>query len=74
MGDISSAATAVAVHEADTLLDLLQMPIVVDKKDVAAAPSTGPVSISSDNGERSTDGSTDLLNTYSILSPPTLGA
>lgn len=58
-------AAAEAAHEADALLDSLQMPqIFVDKKDVAAAhaaAAAGPVSVSSDDGERSTDGST-LLN------------
>mmetsp|Transcript_38868 Transcript_38868/g.83728 ORF Transcript_38868/g.83728 Transcript_38868/m.83728 type:complete len:724 (+) Transcript_38868:671-2842(+) len=63
MGDVSTAAAAVAAHEADALLDSLQMPqIFVDKKDVAAEPAPGPVSVSSDDGERSTDGSTALLN------------
>eukprot|EP00578_Thalassiosira_sp_NH16_P029671 CAMPEP_0181076734 /NCGR_PEP_ID=MMETSP1071-20121207/576_1 /TAXON_ID=35127 /ORGANISM="Thalassiosira sp., Strain NH16" /LENGTH=813 /DNA_ID=CAMNT_0023157933 /DNA_START=722 /DNA_END=3163 /DNA_ORIENTATION=- len=57
-------AAAAAAHEADALLDSLQMPqIFVDKKDVAvahaaAAAVAGPVSVSSDDGERSTDEST----------------
>mmetsp|Transcript_14138 Transcript_14138/g.30715 ORF Transcript_14138/g.30715 Transcript_14138/m.30715 type:complete len:712 (+) Transcript_14138:732-2867(+) len=55
-------AAAAAAHEADALLDSLQMPqIFVDQKDVAAAVA-GPVSVSSDDGELSTDGSSALLN------------
>jgi len=63
MGDVSTdAAAAVAAHEADALLDSLQMPqIFVDKEEVAAAAAAaGPVSVSSDDGERSTDESTSL--------------
>lgn len=63
MGSFTEAAAAVAAHEADALLDSLQMPqMFVDKKEVAAAAAVaGPVSVSSDDGERSTDGSTALL-------------
>ncbi|KAL7538569.1 hypothetical protein ACHAXR_008643 [Thalassiosira sp. AJA248-18] len=63
MGDASTdAAAAVAAHEADALLDSLQMPqIFVDKKEAAAAVVAGPVSVSSDDGEQSTDG-TALLS------------
>lgn len=67
-GEASSvAAAAVAAHEADALLDSLQMPqIFADKKDgtavaVGEVAVPGPASVSSDDGERSTDGST-LLN------------
>ena len=54
MGDAASTeatAAAVAAHEADALLDSLQMPqIFVDKKDVAAAAAVaGTVSVSSDD-------------------------
>ena len=63
LGDASNDAAAVAAHEADALLDSLQMPqIFVDKNEVAAAAeAAGPVSVSSDDGEF-TDGSTALLN------------
>jgi hypothetical protein len=64
MVSVSPDAAAAAANEADALLDSLQMPqIFVDKKDVAvahaAAAAGGPVSVSSDDGDRSTDG---LLN------------
>lgn len=50
---MSDAAASAAAHEADALLDSLQMPQMFD---VDVAPSaTGPVSVSSDDGERSTD-------------------
>merc|ERR1719203_551081 len=66
MGDHAMSTTtdaaAAAAHEADALLDSLQMPqMFADQKDVAVA-AAGPVSVSSDDGERSTDGSGALLN------------
>jgi len=65
MGDHAMSTTTddatAAAHEADALLDSLQMPqMFVGQKDVAAS-AAGPVSVSSDDGERSTDGSA-LLN------------
>jgi hypothetical protein len=52
---MSDAAASAAAHEADALLDSLQMPqIFVNNVDVAPS-APGPVSVSSDDGERSTD-------------------
>ena len=64
MGDVTSAAAAVAAHEADALLDSLQMPQIFveaaggEKDDGPAAPEAeaGAVSISSDDGEHSVEG------------------
>ncbi|KAL3792375.1 hypothetical protein ACHAW5_010776 [Stephanodiscus triporus] len=59
---MSDAAASAAAHEADALLDSLQMPqMFADNGDVAAS-APGPVSVSSDDGERSTDGSHALVN------------
>mmetsp|Transcript_25793 Transcript_25793/g.44030 ORF Transcript_25793/g.44030 Transcript_25793/m.44030 type:complete len:745 (-) Transcript_25793:272-2506(-) len=62
MGDVSTTAAAVAANEADALLDSLQMPqIFVDKEsDNISSAVPGPASVSSDDGDRSTDGSTAL--------------
>jgi hypothetical protein len=52
----AAAAAAAAAHEADALLDSLQMPqMFADQKN-----ATGAVSVSSDDGERSSDGSSGL--------------
>ncbi len=63
VSSVNDAATT-AAHEAGALLDSLQMPqIFVDRTDVSEA-ATGPVSVSSDDGERSTDSSTAVhINT-----------
>jgi hypothetical protein len=59
---MSDAAASAAAHEADALLDSLQMPqMFVDSEDVVASVP-GPVSVSSDDGERSTDGSYAFVN------------
>ena len=62
---VNDAATA-AAHEAGALLDSLQMPqIYVDNGVVSDATTTaaaGPVSVSSDDGERSTDSSSAAHN------------
>jgi hypothetical protein len=59
---MSDAAASAAAHEADALLDSLQMPqMFVDSGDVVASVP-GPVSVSSDDGERSTDGSHAFVN------------
>ena len=62
---VNDAATA-AAHEAGALLDSLQMPqIFVDNGVVSDATTTaaaGPVSVSSDDGERSTDSSSAAHN------------
>lgn len=52
----NEANAVAAAAEAENLLDSLQMPqIFAEKKD-----ATGPVSVSSDDGERSTDGNSSL--------------
>lgn len=56
MSTPNEANAAAAAAEAENLLDSLQMPqIFAEKKD-----ATGPVSVSSDDGERSTDGNSSL--------------
>jgi len=56
MSTPNEANAAAAAAEAENLLDSLQMPqIFVEKKN-----ATGPVSVSSDDGERSTDGTSSL--------------
>ncbi|KAL7442796.1 hypothetical protein ACHAXH_006143 [Discostella pseudostelligera] len=57
VSSMNDAATT-AAHEAGALLDSLQMPqMYVDKTLVSEAGAAGPVSVSSDDGERSTDSS-----------------
>lgn len=57
MSTPNEANAAAAAAEAENLLDSLQMPqIFVDQKN-----ATGPVSVSSDDGERSTDGTSSLV-------------
>jgi hypothetical protein len=56
MSTPNEANAAAAAAEAENLLDSLQMPqIFAEKKD-----ATGPVSVSSDDGERSTDGNSSI--------------
>ncbi|KAL3762869.1 hypothetical protein ACHAWU_001016 [Discostella pseudostelligera] len=57
VSSMNDAATT-AAHEAGALLDSLQMPqMYVDKTVGSEAGAAGPVSVSSDDGERSTDSS-----------------
>lgn len=57
MSTPNEAHVAAAAAEAENLLDSLQMPqIFVEKKN-----ATGTVSVSSDDGERSTDGTSSLV-------------
>ncbi|KAL7445140.1 hypothetical protein ACHAXM_011868 [Skeletonema potamos] len=57
MSTPNEAHAAAAAAEAENLLDSLQMPQIFVEKNNA----TGTVSVSSDDGERSTDGSSSLV-------------
>ena len=63
LSSVNDAATT-AANEAGALLDSLQMPQIFVERSVVSEAATGPVSVSSDDGERSTDSSSAaLMNT-----------